>query len=100
DIGYNAHNALTAQIVLPAEKYSTPLRIAAFHRDLIERLRASHGIEGAAVATGRPMMDRIVDLSTQDFSLRGREGDRSVPNANVRVVTPGYFDVAGMHLIR
>src|SRR5262249_37917294 len=24
DVGYNAHNALTAQLVLPAEKYSTP----------------------------------------------------------------------------
>jgi putative ABC transport system permease protein len=100
DIGYNPHNALTAQLVLPAEKYATPQRVAAFYRDLIERLRASHGVEGAALATGRPMMDRIVDLSTQDFSLAGREGDRSVPNANVRLVTPGYFDVVGMHLIR
>lgn len=44
------------------------------------------------MATGRPMMDRVVDLSTQDFSLAGHEGDKNVPNANLRVVTPGYFN--------
>ena len=70
DIGYNTHNALTAQLVLPAERYPTPQKITAFYRDLTERLRASRGIDGAAVGTGRPMRDRVTDVSTQDFSMR------------------------------
>jgi putative ABC transport system permease protein len=100
DVGYNAHNALTAQLVLPAEKYSTPQKMTAFYNDLMERIGTSHGIQGAAVATGRPMLDRVVDVSTQDFSLPGWDDNRSAPNANVRAVTAGYFDVVGMHLIR
>jgi putative ABC transport system permease protein len=100
DVGYNAHNALMAQLVLPAEKYSTPQKIAAFYADLLERLRASSGVQGAAVATGRPMLDRVTDVSTQDFSLPGRGDDKSTPNANVRAVTAGYFDVVGMRVIR
>jgi predicted permease len=100
DVGYNPHNALTAQLALPAEKYSTGEQITGFYRELIERLRTSPGIEGAAVATGRPMMDRVTDVSTQDFSLAGHEGDKNVPNANLRVVTPGYFNAAGVRLLR
>jgi predicted permease len=99
DMGYNAHNALTAQIALPGDKYPTGEKVTAFYRDLIERLRNSPGIDGA-VATGRPMMDRVVDIATQDFSLAGHEGDKDAPNANLRVVSPGYFDVAGMRLLR
>jgi predicted permease len=100
DVGYNPHHALTAQLVLPMDKYATPEKIAAFYRELIAKLRAANGIEGAAVATGRPMMDRVTDVSTQDFFLPGQARDRGSANANVRVVTPGYFEVAGMHLIR
>jgi putative ABC transport system permease protein len=100
DVGYNAHNALTAQLALPPERYPTRQTISAFYDALVERLGSSRGIESAAVATGRPMMDRVVDVSTQDFFLPGQEGEPNVANTNVRVVTPGYFDVAGMRLIR
>jgi len=85
---------------LPADRYSTEQKITAFYTDLLERLRASSGIQGAAVATGRPMVDRVTDVSTQDFSLARKDDSRSTPNANVRAVTAGYFDVTGMRLIR
>jgi len=100
DVGYDTHNALTAQLALPADAYPTAENVAAFHRAVIERLQASNGIDGAAVATGRPLMDRVTDVSTQDFALPGSVDARSAPNADVRVVSPGYFGVAGMRLIR
>jgi putative ABC transport system permease protein len=100
DVGYDTHNALTAQLALPADTYPSGEQVTGFYRNLIERLRASSGIDGAAVATGRPLMDRVVDVSTQDFSLPGERGAGSVPNADVRAVSPEYFAVAGMHLIR
>lgn len=100
DVGYNTHNALTARIALPAEKYSTSEKITAFYRDLIGRLNSLPAIDGAAVATGRPMMDRIVDVATQDFYLAGHEGNKTVPNADLRVVSPGYLDATGMRLLR
>jgi putative ABC transport system permease protein len=99
DIGYNAHDVLTMQLAAPAETYPTPATITAFYRELLERLRRAHGIEAAAVATGRPMMDRQPDIATQDFSLPGYEGGRNVPNANLRIVSPGYFETAGVHLL-
>ena len=100
DIGYNIHNALTAQLTLPADRYPTGEKITAFYTALIERLDTTHGIEGAAVATGRPLRDRVTDVSTQDFSPAGHEGEKNNPNANFRVVTPQYFDVMGVQLLR
>jgi predicted permease len=100
DVGYDTHNALTAQLALPVEKYSSAAKIVSFYDDLLERLRAAGGIDGAAVASGRPLMDRIVDVSTQDFLLPGRDTGQSSPNANVRVVSPGFFAVAGVRLVR
>ena len=100
DIGYNTRNALTAQLTLPSDRYPTGEKMAAFYRELVERLQTSHGIEGAAVATGRPLRDRVTDVSTQDFSLAGHEGDKNTPNANFRVVSEGYFDVMGVRLLK
>jgi putative ABC transport system permease protein len=101
DLGYNLQNALTMHIVLPGGKYPNGEKITSFYDDLIARLRATPGIDGAAVGTGRgPLMDRTVDIATQDFYLAGHEGEKNVPNANFRVVTPGYFDVAGVRLLR
>jgi putative ABC transport system permease protein len=100
DVGYDTHNALTAQLALPVDKYPRAEMITAFYRELLQRLHTANGIDGAAVATGRPLMDRVVDVSTQDFYLSAALGATSVPNADVRVVSPQYFGVAGMHLIR
>ncbi len=100
DVGYNPHNALMAQLVLPAERYPTGDSVLNFHRQLLERLHAVPGVEGAAVATGRPMLDRPVDQATMDFYLAGHEGEKNVPNANFRIVTPDYFNVAGVRLLK
>ncbi|HKD74830.1 MAG TPA: ABC transporter permease, partial [Ktedonobacterales bacterium] len=100
DIGYNAHNALTAQLSLPSDRYPTNEKIVSFYGELIERLQSSRGIDGAGVASGRPLLERITDVATQDFYLPGQEGDKNAPNANLRVVSPGFFSVAGLRLVR
>lgn len=100
DVGYDTHNALTAQLALPADKYSTGEKVIIFYRELIEKLNSSPGIGRAAVASGRPLLERVTDVATQDFFLAGHEGEKNVPNANLRVVTPGFFDVVGVRLLR
>ena len=100
DVGYNTHDALMASLALPGDKYPNGEKVTAFYRDVLDRLHATAGVDGAAVATGRPLMDRVVDVATQDFALAGHEGDKNVPNADLRLVSPQYFDVTGMRLIR
>jgi len=101
DLGYDLRNALISHVTLPADKYPTGEKITAFYNELVARLRATPGIDGAAVASGRgPLLDRTVDVTTQDFYLPGHEGEKNVPNANFRVVSPGFFEVAGTRLLR
>jgi putative ABC transport system permease protein len=85
---------------LPEARYGGGPAIAAFYRHLLPRLAAIPGVEAAAAMTGRPMIDRRVDAATQDFALAGRQGERDLANANLRVVTPSYFHTAGTRLLR
>jgi putative ABC transport system permease protein len=100
DLGYDTRDALMASLALPGDRYPTADKTLAFYRTLLDRLASAPGIRGAAVATGRPLMDRVTDVATQDFSLAGREGDTNVPNADLRIVSPQYFEVVGIRLLR
>jgi putative ABC transport system permease protein len=99
DLGYDPHNVLTAQLALPGQPYSTIEKIAGFHRELLPRVAAIPGVKGAAVATSRPMGETAIDVPTQDFFLAGQEGEKNVPNANLTVASPEYFNVLGVPLL-
>jgi putative ABC transport system permease protein len=99
DFGYDPHNVLTAQLALPGQPYSTVEKIAGFHRELLPRVAAIPGVKGAAVATSRPMGESAIDVPTQDFFLAGHEGEKNVPNANLTVASPEYFNVLGIPLL-
>ena len=99
DLGYDPHNVLTAQLALPGQPYSTVQKIAEFHRELLPRLAAIPGVKGAAVATSRPMGESATNVPTQDFFLAGHEGEKNVPNANLTVASPEYFNVFGIPLL-
>jgi putative ABC transport system permease protein len=90
------------QISLPATKYPGPAQISTFFEKAAERVSDLPGVSGVGFVTGLPMVDRTVDVTTQDFTIEGRplENGATLANANYRVVSPGYFDVMGARLIR
>jgi len=59
-------------------------------------------VESAAVVSGRPMIDRTEDLTSQDFVIEGRpkQDARGAENANLRVVSPSYFRTMGIRLLQ
>jgi putative ABC transport system permease protein len=99
DIGYKTRNLLTMEVSLPESRYPHLGDLAKFFRELEPRLRALPGVQGAAVVSGHPLMDRIVDGATQNFELEGKQGEKDVANANFRVITPDYFQVTGTRLL-
>ena len=100
DIGFRPQNVVTLRMSLPGSRYPTEDKVAVFYRDLLPRIAAQPGIDGVAAVTGRPMVDRTVDLASQDFQIVGRRDDKNAANANFRVITPEYFRVAGMRMSR
>jgi len=100
ELGYRPERLLSMQLSLPRTKYPGPAQVAAFYRELMPRLAALPAVEGAAAVSGRPMVDRRNDLTTQDLVLPAARGGGRPGNANFRVVTPGYFHTLGMRLLR
>ena len=97
DPGYRAEGVLTARIALGGERYADDPAIAGFYATLLDRLRARPGIVDAAATARLPLDGQWVGTS---FLLRDRsEPPRAErPVADIRVITPRYFQAMGMRL--
>ncbi len=73
-------------------------RGAVFFRQVIERVSALPGVEAVGAISHLPFGGRGVNLG---FTLQGREAVASedATRAEVRVVSPGYFDAMAIQLI-
>jgi putative ABC transport system permease protein len=102
DLGFHPENVLSVQISLPEARYPEAGQIGMFYQRAVERVRGLPGVDGAAVVSGLPMLDRTVDLTTQDFTIEGHpvETGNGLANANFRVASASYFDVVRARLIR
>jgi putative ABC transport system permease protein len=102
DLGFRPDHVLSLQIALPGTKYPDAPRIGAFFRSVVERVQALPAVDGAALVSGLPMLDRTVDLSTQDFTIEGRPAVDAAgfANATFRLASEDYFNVVGARLVR
>jgi predicted permease len=101
DLGFKPERVLSMEMSLPYAKFRTSPEVAAFYNDVLSRLAVLPGADGAAATSGRPMVDRTVDLARQDFTIDGIPPPNAgaIPNAAVNVVSTQYFDVMGMRFL-
>jgi predicted permease len=97
--GFRSEGILTARLSLPRARYPDNPHIAAFERELLDRLHGNPGIQSAGFATYLP-------LSGSDngwaFFIEGRA---PLPTgmfdfAKYRPVSAGYFESLGIPLVR
>jgi predicted permease len=93
--GFNPRGVWAASLSLSQTQYQTPEAKITFYRSSTERLLSMPGISGAAFSSLVPFsgVER-----TGSFLIDGRPlgpGDPE-PNGNLRLVTPGYFEVMGI----
>jgi predicted permease len=96
--GFAVERVLAVDVVLPRVRYAAREARAQFYDQALERLTALPGVTAAAVASALPLSgESQVDM----LSL---ENDQRPPmqrsSANVRWVSPGYFDAAGTRVVR
>ena len=98
-LGFNPENILVADVSLPKARYDTDEKVARFNDQLIERIGSLPGVEAAALGLNIPFDNNEWDSS---FHLTGTPpyppGER--PEAEVNHVTPNYFRVMRMPLLR
>jgi putative ABC transport system permease protein len=91
DPGFQPQGVLTATLSLPEAKYPDDPRQASFYRQALERIRALPGVEHAASVFPLPLSGGNFVLH---FDIQGRPVAKpgEAQDANVRFVSPEYFD--------
>jgi predicted permease len=98
DLGCATHDVLTMWINLPKGSYASPEKRVAFYEQLLERVRATPGVEAAGLTSALPTQGRGRDDTFNIFEHppmpRGENLD-----ATTRFVDPGYFAAMRIPLI-
>jgi putative ABC transport system permease protein len=98
-LGFDPHGVLTMSLSLPKARYPTDEKIAAFNAQLLERVSAIPGVSTAAIGANNPFDDTEWDsyfhLTGTPPTAPGKE-----PSAEVNVISPDYFRVMGMRILR
>jgi putative ABC transport system permease protein len=99
DLGFQADHLLTARLTLWGERYRQPDAVAGFFRDLIDRIEAQPGVVRAA---GIGTVFLSATPNSTNFSIEGRPDFPPDERVEVPVdgVTPHYFEVMGIPLVR
>ncbi len=98
-LGFEPRGILTMLISLPKARYDKREKIAAFHVQLLDRIRSLPGVAGAAIGANVPFDNTEWDSS---FYLTGvpKPQPGKEPSAEVNFVSPDYFRVLGMPILR
>ncbi|HEU5452957.1 MAG TPA: ABC transporter permease [Terriglobales bacterium] len=93
DTGFDNNHTALVSFDLRGGGYD-PARAAAFHRDVRERLRRLPGVDAVASAMMTPLNG---SRSNEGFKL---EGDKDLRSFDFNAVSPEYFSVVGIPLVR
>jgi putative ABC transport system permease protein len=99
DPGFTVAHVTKAMVSLPRYEYKTPQQWATFSDALLRRLQGQPGMKDSAIAVPLPLADGFVNLG---FTIAG---DAPLPpgvlqSADYASVTPGYFGLMGIPLVR
>jgi putative ABC transport system permease protein len=97
--GFRTRNVLTVSLALPAARYTTTDSIATFHDRLKQKLEQLPGV----VSVGSISMLPLTGLrASTPFTVSGHPPASPVdtPNAQYRVIGPGYFRSMGIPVLR
>ena len=95
--GFDADRVVKAELQLPSSRYPMNEDIQQFNARLLARAFALPGVEAAAIAGNHPLDAGF----TNSFEVVGREAEaRDWPEISVRRVSPGYFRVLHVPLVR
>jgi predicted permease len=94
DPGFHSQNALTFRVPLSSKRYPEQSQRVAFINQLEERIRNVPGVTGAGATSALPF---IGYNSSGIFSIDGGEAPPGgLAHADIRRVTPGFFDAIGI----
>jgi predicted permease len=98
DPGFRADHLLTMKFSMPASHYANDAQIAAFCRQLEEKIAAMGGVKRVSFSDGLP----LTRIRLTRFLLEGQAPPPrgSEPTADMRgIFSPAYFETVGIRLV-
>src|SRR6266702_1139101 len=95
-LGFDPANIVTMRMSLPELRYPNG-RFATFYKDLQEKVRSIPSVRAVAIVNQLPMSDVLANSS---FEVEGRQLEAGTNIANTQVISPDYFSVMRIPLIR
>jgi len=94
--GFDENKVLT-MVVPVSNKKGSPEQLLSFYQQLLDQVRGLPGVNGAAIASNIPFSGRqAVDAHV----VEGMEPAGEPPQAEMKVVGPGYFKAMGITLLQ
>ncbi len=97
-LGFDPHHLLLGEVYLPVTMIDEPQRQANFFGSVLERLRASPGVESAAATTHFPV-SIFNALATGVLASGGSPPESNQP-ASLAYISPGYFQTLRIRLLK
>jgi putative ABC transport system permease protein len=97
DPGFDGRGVLTMELVLPRARYDRGEKMIDFFRELVDRTRGLPGVTDASAISNLPLTGQSWSSS---FAAAGWEPDRYGTQVIHREVTPGYFELMRVPLLR
>jgi len=95
-LGFTPENVVTMRLSLPEARY--PLRQTnTFYNQLQDRVRGLPGVQAVAIVNQLPMNDVTANSS---FEVEGKPSGTDINVADTKIISPDYFRVMGISLMR
>ena len=99
DVGFNTSNLLVMRITPDAARYRTGAQTTDYYRRVLTSLREVPAIQSAAAVTSLPMSTIGSEFTRPYWPENARPEGNAIPQASVRMATPGYFETLGLPLV-
>jgi predicted permease len=87
--GFDIERVLAVDVALPGAKYAKDADVTRFFETVLDQARTLPGVESAAISSYLPLQgESWVDVVGVENDPRP---DSQLPNANLRFISPGYF---------
>ncbi|NJD20341.1 MAG: FtsX-like permease family protein [Gemmatimonadetes bacterium] len=99
DPGFRQERLLTFSIVAPQDRYPGPADLVTYEDELLRRLGAVPGVQGAALMSALP---RGRGIPSAAYEVEGRPvpAEQERPTAALQAVSPDYFATLEIRLLR
>ena len=98
--GFQTDDVLTMMLPVSSKKYTSSGQALGFYRKMLDEVRALPGVKAAAVTAHIPLGGTGAWDAHVVEGKEPQNGDEEAPQAQITVVSPGYFQTLGIPFLQ